>query len=111
MVTSNQSSDHATERVALSARLGSWVVEGMLPFFKVVLLLNVVTFAFAAVTATNLSLVHVLILPSVAGVVYAAFDVYRRVNEWRRLRGHGSTVATAVVTASVLAIQYFSLLA
>lgn len=111
MVASSQSSDRAPESVSLSARLGSWVVEGMLPFFKVVLLLNVVTFTVAALTTTNLSLLHVLVLPSVAGVVYAAYDVYRRVNEWHHLRGHGSTVATAVVTASVLVIQYFSLLA
>lgn len=109
MVASNQSSDHAPESAARSARLGSWIVEGMLPFFKLVLLLNVVSFVLAAVTATNLSLIHVLIVPSVAGIAYAAYDVYRRINQLDRLRGHESTVATAVVTGIVLAIQ-FSLL-
>lgn len=111
MVASTQNPNHASEGTDSSAHLGSWIVEGMLPFFKVVLLLNVFSFIVAAATGTSLTIVHVLVVPSVAGVLYAVYDVHRRIKQRSLLYGYESAATTGGLIIVALSVQILPLIA
>lgn len=83
--------------------MGSWIVEGMLPFFRTVLLITTFTFTIAAATETSLSLIHVLLLPSIAGVIYAIINVKKRIKQEEGL----STRAFLIISLVIALLSVF----
>ncbi len=74
----------------------------MLPFFRAVLAGTIAAFGLAAAMDATLTLWHVLFAPTVVGVLYAAYDVRRRV---KQPEGWTDTAGLGIAVVSIAAVS------
>lgn len=86
--------------------VGGWVVESILPFFKIVLLVSLTAPAVAAVTGNQLDLVHALTVPSLMGVLYAIYDVDCRRKQRAFFGGYERHIITVVTVGVSVGLVY-----
>jgi hypothetical protein len=76
--------------------LGARVVGGILPFFKVMFFSNILVVVLAAIFGFHISLLHILIYPSIVGLFYAIFNIFEvESSSYRNYTSRSNTVSRA----------------